>query len=125
MIKSAGDRKVPKKKISEEEKEERRIEKQNKSLRDQFKREQSFTELSKIRGGDSLQLLCKSFTLESLSKELNATISTLNRLLEKNNHDVGVIKNYQKHSTEQHQRLFESHSKIIDCIFSELFQFLI
>jgi molecular chaperone GrpE (heat shock protein) len=113
------DKRVPKKKLTEEEKEEIRTEQQNKELREHFDREQKFSELSKERGAVNHQSICKKFTLERLANELNSIIPSLNRILDKSEHDVRIIENHRGHVEEQHRRLFAFQSKIIDAIFSE------
>lgn len=116
-----NEKKPTKNKLTDEEKEAIKIEEQNKLLRDQFEREVKFTEFSNARGLADQFATCKKFTLERLANELNVTIQTLNRFLDRSDHTVGVIENHREHAEEQHQRLFAFHSQVIDCIFSEFF----
>lgn len=116
---SNNNSKDKKKKLTEEEKEAIKIEKQNELMRDQFRRESKYTELSNDRGSKQHEILCKNFTFDRLKTELTATIQTLNHFLDKSDHTVGIIENHRRHAEEQHQRLFEFHSHIIDRIYSE------
>lgn len=116
-----NEKKPAKKKLTEEEKEAIKIEEQNKLLRHQFERESKFTEFSNARGTGDHEKTCKTFTLERLTNELNATIQSLNRFLDRSDHTTAVIENHREHAEEQHQRLFAFHTQVIDCIFSELF----
>lgn len=116
-------KKALKKKLTEEEKEDANNEKLNKELREHFDREQKFSEQSKARGAEYHQSICKNYTLKRLTDELNALISSLNRLLDKSDHDVIIVKNHRDHVEEQHRRLFAFQSKIIDSILSKLILF--
>lgn len=119
MSKNKSEKNVPKYKMTEEEKEEKRAEDQNNEIRNHFEREQKFSELSKARGAEIHQSICKDYTLKRLTNELNATIHTLNRLLDKSEHDIKIVDNHREHAVEQHQKIIAFHSKIIDFIFSE------
>lgn len=118
--KHKDDKKNLKKKMTEEEKEELKIIKQNKMLREQFDREQKFSILSKARGAENHQSICRSFTLERLSNELKALIPSLNHIFDKCEHDLKTIINHREHAEEHHRRLFSFEARIIDSILSEL-----
>lgn len=110
---------LSKKKLTKEEKAAKKIEIQNELLRHQFEREAKFCESSEERGADHHLLACQNLTLERLSNELNTQIQSLNRFLDRSEHQVGVIEVHRNHAEEQHQRLFAFHAHLVDWIFSE------
>lgn len=112
-------KKSSKKKLTEKEKKAIKNEKQKQLFRDQFEREAKFCELSKERGANHHLSTCKSLTLERLSDELNTQIQSLNRFLDRSEHQVGVIEVHKNHAEEQHQRLFAFHSQLVDWIFGK------
>ncbi|KAG5678083.1 hypothetical protein PVAND_007785 [Polypedilum vanderplanki] len=106
--------KEKKKKLSPEEKEQKKLEKRQQRLRDHFEREHNFTQVSKKRDENFYQHLCENFERLHLLEEINVSQQLVKHKHDKREHLLDVFKSHRDHAADQHMRLFACHTKLID-----------
>lgn len=93
-----------------------KIAQEQKRIRDQLTREIKYSELSHRRGIKDWEQWCEDATFINLQSDLKAVAQSLNRVMDKSDHAVDVIKMHREHAEEQYLRNFYQHTELIDYI---------
>jgi hypothetical protein len=113
--------KAKKTKLSPEEKEQKKLEKAQQRLRDQFEREFKFTQVSLERDRKFYPELCLKYGRERVLDEFNACFQLVVHEKDKRVHSIDVLRTHRDHAADQHLRLFECHTKLIGELIGEAF----
>lgn len=117
-------KKPSKKKLTEDEKRELKIAKQQSLLRDYFGRELKFSNISHKRNEKTHFKLVESFKAKDILTKLTSDTQHANHLMNKIENAAESIKIHRDHAAEQHMRIQTFQSKLIEDITGEMWVYV-
>lgn len=97
-------------KLLKEEAEER------KHMHDHLIREETFKSVSVQRGWEEWKAWCEELAVKGLREELCAVAKSVDCFMDKSNLAEQTIRQHRTHAADQHLRLVQNHSEVIDYI---------
>jgi hypothetical protein len=111
--------KEKKKKLTAEEKEQKKIAKEQKTLRDHYEREFKFTKISHKRERNSLFRFAENETRKYFKDVVDEEAKNFSHQFDKCEHSIDVIATHRVHAAEQHLRIYKHQNDLMSDLIGE------